>query len=216
QKHPAFKNCENQNISKIESCFYKTIRELFFKEFKSPAIIDREKFKKLTNFSLDSMIKYSNNTFEFNLYGTEIKSDTSVQYEYDDDFNKVEKFKITQSVHPQFELNIPYQNNNLFHYLVDDSCIKKIDGMYVFTPYPFSKVHAAYGNGLSLFTSSNLQAQWSKFPTAISFIADFSEIDTNLLDQFGIRNRLLDNKSIKLSGVQKGDTTRISGALKFN
>ena len=45
QKHPAFKNCDNQNISKIESCFYKTTRELFFKEFKSPTILETERFK---------------------------------------------------------------------------------------------------------------------------------------------------------------------------
>ena len=49
EKHPVFKNCENQTIDKIQSCFYKTTRDLFFKEFNSPVILEREKFKGAIN-----------------------------------------------------------------------------------------------------------------------------------------------------------------------
>ncbi|MFN0728297.1 gliding motility protein RemB [Polaribacter gochangensis] len=49
ERHPVFKNCENQSIDKIESCFYKTTKELFFKEFNSPVILENEKFKGTVN-----------------------------------------------------------------------------------------------------------------------------------------------------------------------
>ncbi|MFT5761374.1 MAG: hypothetical protein ACI8WA_000485 [Polaribacter sp.] len=45
ERLPVFKSCENQNIEQIESCFYKTTKELFFKEFNSPVILEREKYK---------------------------------------------------------------------------------------------------------------------------------------------------------------------------
>lgn len=45
ERYPVFKSCENQNIEQIELCFYKTTKELFFKEFNSPVILEREKYK---------------------------------------------------------------------------------------------------------------------------------------------------------------------------
>ncbi len=49
ERLPAFKSCEGQDIEKIESCFYKTTKELFFKEFNSPVILEREKYKETVN-----------------------------------------------------------------------------------------------------------------------------------------------------------------------
>ena len=49
EKHPTFKSCEGQDIEKIESCFYKTTKELFFKEFNSPIILEQEKYKGTVN-----------------------------------------------------------------------------------------------------------------------------------------------------------------------
>ncbi len=49
ERHPAFKSCEDQDIEKIELCFYKTTKELFFKEFNAPVILEREKYKGTVN-----------------------------------------------------------------------------------------------------------------------------------------------------------------------
>ncbi|WP_435261309.1 hypothetical protein [Tenacibaculum sp. nBUS_03] len=53
-------------------------------------------FKKLTTLSLDSLTNSWNGAFEMNFSGFKEEKDTIVTYEYDDDFNKVEKrsFKI--------------------------------------------------------------------------------------------------------------------------
>lgn len=45
ERLPVFKSCENKSIEQIESCFYKTAKEFFFKEFNSPVILEREKYK---------------------------------------------------------------------------------------------------------------------------------------------------------------------------
>ena len=49
ERLPVFKSCDGQAIEKIESCFYKTTKELFFKEFNSPVILEREKYKGVVN-----------------------------------------------------------------------------------------------------------------------------------------------------------------------
>ena len=179
-------------------------------------VVDKEKFKKITNFSIDSLVEYSHNSLRFDYWGTEIKTDTSLTYEYDDNFNKVEKIAITQTRHPQFELKIDGEGDELFNYLLRDSCIKPIDYYYVFTSFPFSEVYANPDNGLRLTTFPMIQYLDLTMPQFLEFHADFKEIDTNLLDQFGIRNRMLDNKSINLLGFQIGETTTIKGSLKFN
>jgi len=49
ERHPAFKSCKELDIEKIELCFYKTTKELFFKEFNAPVILEREKYKGTVN-----------------------------------------------------------------------------------------------------------------------------------------------------------------------
>jgi hypothetical protein len=49
ERHPAFKSCEDKDIEKIETCFYKTTKELFFKEFNSAVVLEREKHKETIN-----------------------------------------------------------------------------------------------------------------------------------------------------------------------
>ena len=49
ERPPGFESCKDQDIEKIELCFYKTTKELFFKEFNSPVILEREKYKGTVN-----------------------------------------------------------------------------------------------------------------------------------------------------------------------
>jgi hypothetical protein len=49
ERLPTYKSCENQDIKNIESCFYKTTKESFFKEFNAPSIMDSEKYKGTVN-----------------------------------------------------------------------------------------------------------------------------------------------------------------------
>lgn len=45
EKYPEFNKCQNIEVKNIEQCFYETTKELFFKEFKVPSIIESEKYK---------------------------------------------------------------------------------------------------------------------------------------------------------------------------
>ena len=49
EKFPVFDICKDEKISSVEDCFYEQTKELFFKEFKEPSIIEKEGFKGLVN-----------------------------------------------------------------------------------------------------------------------------------------------------------------------
>ena len=49
ERLPVFKQCEGLDLKKIDSCFYKSTKELFFKEFNAPVILEREKYEGTVN-----------------------------------------------------------------------------------------------------------------------------------------------------------------------
>ncbi|MDT7832686.1 gliding motility protein RemB [Flavobacteriaceae bacterium S356] len=49
EKFPVFDTCQGETITSVKDCFYKQTKELFFKEFKEPSIIEKEGFKGLVN-----------------------------------------------------------------------------------------------------------------------------------------------------------------------
>ncbi len=178
--------------------------------------VDRKQFEKLTNFSVDSLLYYADNSINFSFYDTETLADTSVTYEYDDDFNKVEKIKINKSIHPVFDLTIPEKKEGLFRYLKNDSSIKQMGYRHVFTPYPFTTVYAYNDNGLVLSTAHLTQFIETKFPNFLELRVNFSEIDSVFLEKLGVRNSIFENKIISLRANQISDSTRIVGSIKFN
>lgn len=49
EKFPVFDICKGETISSVEKCFFKQTKEIFFKEFKVPAIIEKEAYKGVVN-----------------------------------------------------------------------------------------------------------------------------------------------------------------------
>ncbi|MDE0535919.1 hypothetical protein, partial [Tenacibaculum sp. L6] len=102
-----------------------------------------EKFRKLTTLSLDSIAAKWNGAMDFNFSSFVEKSDTIVTYEYDDDFNKVEKKEIQQTITPNVTFNA--EGEGLCEYLHEKEVIKQVDDnevltlMPLFTTYSFCK-----------------------------------------------------------------------------
>ncbi|WBX76368.1 hypothetical protein PG911_17345 [Tenacibaculum ovolyticum] len=101
----------------------------------------KNKFKKLTNLSLDSVASHWNGDFDIELKSFVHKNDTVVTYEYDDDFNKVEKTTIQKNIIPVINVNI--RGSNLFDYLYYKEAIKKIDSDTLLIVNPFFKTYAS-------------------------------------------------------------------------
>ena len=178
--------------------------------------VDRKKFENLINFSFDSLIHYADRSLNFSFYETKKVADTSVTYEYDENFNKVENVKVNQTIHPVFDLKVLENKQGLFDYLVSDSCIKQLGYKKVFTPYPFTKVYAYNDKGLVLSTAHLTQFLETKFPNFLELQINFSEIDTIFLKELGIKDSFIHNTLISLRGSQISDTSRIIGRMKFD
>lgn len=98
----------------------------------------KDKFKKLTTLSVDSVLKKWNGDLTFNLSSFSTKTDTIVTYEYDDDFNKIEKRAIEKRVIPDLDLTM--SKSTLISYLKEKEVVKKVKGEEIVTIIPFFKV----------------------------------------------------------------------------
>ncbi|WP_431166634.1 hypothetical protein [Tenacibaculum halocynthiae] len=96
---------------------------------------NKESFKKLTTMSLDSLSTSWNGGFELNLHRFKEEIDTIVTYEYDDDFNKVEKKSVQKKINPNVSLYL-YKTDTFYRYLTSKKAIKIIDSKRVFTMNP--------------------------------------------------------------------------------
>ncbi len=100
------------------------------------------KFNELTKLSLDSIISKWNGDFAFNLKSINSKIDTIVTYDYDDDFNKIEKMAVQELIVPDLDFSYGI-DSNLFGYLSRKNAIQVIESDTVFTSMPLYKLYAS-------------------------------------------------------------------------
>ena len=155
--HPDFSLFTNAiqpdyNSSSILSIVGKVNKDhLLFKEFYKKI---SNKFDELTHLSLDSISKNWNGNLSLDLKSIESKTDTIITYEYDDDFNKVEKISTQTIEKPKltFKLGL-LKNTNTIDYLLQQKAIQIIDNDTIFTPIPLYKFYAStFGNGLKVYS----------------------------------------------------------------
>lgn len=99
----------------------------------------KEKFKKLTNLSLDSLRNYWNGEIGFSLESFQSKNDTIITYEYDDDFNKVEKKSIHKSLLPNVRLSVG--GDKVYEYLKRNKGIQNVEGEELLVLNPLFKTY---------------------------------------------------------------------------
>lgn len=116
----------------------------------------KNSFKKLTTLSVDSIMNKWSGDFTFGLGSFEKKVDTIITYEYDDDFNKIEKRAINKTSIPGFFLEV--SKKELVPYLRNKEAVKKVKGKDVLALVPFFKVLVKDSEEkVSFFTSKKEQ-----------------------------------------------------------
>lgn len=175
------------------------------------SVVNPEKFEKLLGFRLDSIQQYKLNKIEFSLEEPVIESDTTVKYEYDDNFNKVEKKVVYPRMSPSFNLFLTSENKGIYQYLLADSSIKLINGASIFTAFPFSEVYAYHISTQLNLTTNQLPYVISPRQTSDFLRAniDFNTVDSTYLSFLPFDQEWIENKIITMEGIQKGDTTSI-------
>lgn len=156
----------------------------------------RVAFKKLTTLSLDSLSKSWNGGFEMNFSGFKEEKDTIVTYEYDDDFNKVEKRSFQNKMIPDASL---YLRNGGFtyKYLTSKKAVKILNSKSIFTLNPlFTTFIKKDSTDLLFYTlkESLLNSTKIKNKFALSFnVASYNEFDRGIYNISNEQFRLIEN-----------------------
>ncbi|WP_299124579.1 hypothetical protein [uncultured Tenacibaculum sp.] len=152
----------------------------------------KEKFKKLTNLSLDSLNNYWNGEINFCLDSFQSKNDTIITYEYDDDFNKVEKKSIHKSLFPVVCLKIG--GSNVFKYLYESKGIQNVEGEELLVLNPLFKTYVNNEEGELQLSSTRDNVYDSRLNKKNKFSMTFN-IKSHLEENRGIYT--LSNKYLK-------------------
>ena len=160
----------------------------------------KDKFKKLTTLSLDSVISKWDGVVEGNLTSFIEKLDTIVTYEYDDDFNKIEKKEVQKTITPKVTLE--FQGDGLCSYLEEKKAIQKVDSEDLLTLIPLFTTYSFCERGNLRFTSVKDQRLTKETDESNKFyfsfnVADYKEKDRGI---YSFKNKYLDRvKRIQLS-----------------
>ncbi|NMH88367.1 hypothetical protein [Flavivirga algicola] len=123
---------------------------------------NKTKFREFAKLSIDSIIDHWNGSAVINLKAVHKEIDTIVTYEYDDDFNKIEKKSVQ-------ELNIPHavislgSDAKLYEYFYRGKAIQIIDNDTLFAGMPLYKMYVRrHENNLNIFTQKQFESSFIK------------------------------------------------------
>jgi len=144
-----------------------------------------DKFNGLTHLSLDSIVNKWNGKFYLKIDAIENKIDSIITYDYDDDFNKVEKIAIEKKNIPNLNIKIGQEKpSNLWMYFWSKNAIQFHKGDTVFTTIPIYQFMATDANeNLELSVNSSIDQIHSKeISSKLNFYVDVEKYLQKPLD----------------------------------
>ncbi len=121
-----------------------------------------DKFNQLTKLSIDSIVDMWDGNIAINLKSIDKKIDTIVTYEYDDDFNKIEKNSVQVLLLPNVAILLGSQAD-MYAYFQNNRAVQIIENDTLFTSFPFYKMYARKrNNGLHVFTQKEFDTSSAK------------------------------------------------------
>ncbi|TDQ28394.1 hypothetical protein [Tenacibaculum caenipelagi] len=174
----------------------------------------KSSFKKLTSLSLDSITGKWNGALNFNLSSFIEKSDTIVSYEYDDDFNKVEKKQIQHMITPNVVLDI--EGKGLCGYLNKKQAIKLVENDSVFTLMPLFTTYVSCKEDVLRLTSVKNQFEKKEAEETNKFLFwfDVAAYQEKERGMYTFQNKYLDKINTIQFSVAKNNEVKATVQLK--
>ncbi len=159
-------------------------------------------FSKWTSMSLDTVLQYWDGEMSLQIPSVESVVDSIITYEYDDDFNKIEKVTTQKSMKPKTTLQFSVtQDSALYHYAISVGVIKTVKEEIRYVGFPFLKLYATPENQHLILSTTPAFVQAD--PTTTN---DFLQFETNI----SAFPTLLDYWPFHLSDVQKAQIQEVS------
>ncbi len=130
--------------------------------------INASKFNATTHLAIDSIFKAWNGKLSFNLKSIEGKTDTIITYEYDDDFNKIEKIATQKIAVPMLTIRLENKRKrSLLDYFITKNAIQIIEKDTLFTAIPLYKFYvASREDNFKIYTDNNTEKEKEKKSTS--------------------------------------------------
>lgn len=114
------------------------------------------KASRFLNFNIDSVMEPGNQYYQLDLKGIKTRADSAISYEYDKDFNQVEKVVINNVDEPVFKLNVSgYNVSGIYEYWKNNQKIEETPEGDLFTPMPLVKSYVNFESPTILSITSN-------------------------------------------------------------
>ncbi|MBE7691999.1 hypothetical protein [Tenacibaculum finnmarkense] len=149
EKNTPFLSSENNINNGLLATVSGKVKKSFLSDYLDKSSKDR--FKKFTNLSIDSLQRHWNGEFNANLNAFIQRKDSVVTYQYDDDFNKIAKTTIQKTIIP--DVNVSFGGGAFLNYLASKKALKNINEKKILLVNPLFKTYA-YQQEKSLFLSS--------------------------------------------------------------
>ncbi len=158
------------------------------------------KFKKWTTLSLDSILNSWNGDLSFNLASFNQKTDTIITYEYDDDFNKIEKKSIAKNTIPLATLVVEDNQSKLKNYLLSKNVVQEIEGEDILAIMPLFKTVVFNQKNNLWITSGNNDVGFSKSSEKFKIFFNVHNYKKNSEGLFKVSNKYFNlMKTVQLS-----------------
>jgi len=177
---------------------------------------DSNKVFKFKNFSLeqDSLSRYYNGNLDFMWTNSITQTDSIITYEYNDDFEKVEKVSLQKRSIPSISLNLNSNGYALKRYLTKQGLINPDSNMISKNAFPLYNIYInseAENLNLSTFKNSGIKPAKTfsndAFYLSIDFIKLNKQIEIPLISHYfniakylEIKGKWIENKKIKVEG----------------
>jgi len=122
-----------------------------------PITAEKRAFKKLTNTSLDSINKYWTGNIQLIFHDFKTITDTIISYDYDENFNQLEKKKLQQRTIPHLSLNFGKRNpSELWSYFKKNNTFKQVKKDSLFTLIPLLPLKSTFLNEQYFFYTDTI------------------------------------------------------------
>lgn len=169
----------------------------FISTFKNSSFLQK------SNLQIDSIAKYSNGFFSLAVSGKTKQQDTIITYDYDDNFNKVEKKTVQEKEAPKMYVNFGVNKNGLPAYLQAQGAIDQ----GVFTALPIYNFYVSSTAKTSLFatTKNNPKTAIFKSVNFLDVTANFSKLNKDIsFPKSSLLFGLLNTLDVKANLVKQG------------
>jgi len=177
---------------------------------------NKDKIYKFRNYTIeqDSLIKYYNGNLDFEWTNSITQTDSVITYEYNDDFEKVEKVSLQKRNIPSISANVASKGNGLKNYLAKQGLINLNSNTVNKNAFPLYKVFVNSNQENLNFSTVKKQ----NIPTSKVESTDFLYLNVDLiklgkqleipfftnyfktLKRLEIKGKLMEGKKVKVDG----------------